>query len=191
VTLKHVPLTHSLFAQAMPLPIPPDSPPALPIMEVPYPIITKQAAGLVDGTHTEVCTTYFSDKIMITITQNGSLAQWVRLSKHAACQPDLFRWQIQVPLESSNIPLTNLPLPSSTNDDDLLPMPHLNPKTLLGSSTLERETIGQLYATQIASSIATKDPQENRTVLLGLGLSKVEASRTMFYDTIDLVLKTL
>ncbi len=70
-------------------------------------------------------------------------------------------------------------------------MPHLNPKTLLGSSTLERETIGQLFATQIASSIATKDPQENRTVLLGLGLSKIEASRTMFYDTLDLVLKTL
>lgn len=70
-------------------------------------------------------------------------------------------------------------------------MPHLSPKTLLGSSTLERETIGQLCATQIASSIATKDPQENRTVLLGLGLSKIEASRTMFYDTIDLVLKTL
>ena len=70
-------------------------------------------------------------------------------------------------------------------------MPHLNPKTLLGSSNLERETIGQLYATQIASAIISKDPQENRAMLLGLGLSKVEASRTAFYDTIDLVLRTL
>lgn len=175
----------------MPLPIPPDSPPALPLVEAPYPITTKQAAGLVDGIHTEVRTIGFSDKIMVTITQNGSLAQWVCLSHHAACQPGLFRWQIQVPLERSKIPSTNLLLPSSTHDDELLPMPHLNPMTLLGSSTLERETIGQLCATQIASSIATKDPQENRTLLLGLGLSKMEASRTMFYDTIDLVLKTL
>lgn len=99
--------------------------------------------------------------------------------------------QIHVPLESSNTSLTEPPLPSSTDEDDLLPMPHLHPKTLLGGSTSERETIGQLYATQIASAIATKDPQENRTLLLGLGLSKVEASSTVFYDTIDLVVKTL
>ena len=70
-------------------------------------------------------------------------------------------------------------------------MSHLTPKTLLGGSTSERETIGQLYATQVASIIATKDPQENRTVLLGLGLDQVEASRTMFYDTIELVLKCI
>ena len=70
-------------------------------------------------------------------------------------------------------------------------MPHLTPKTLLGGSTTERESIGQLYATQIASAIANKDPQENRTVLLGLGLSKVEASREVFYDTLELVFKCL
>lgn len=99
--------------------------------------------------------------------------------------------QIHVPLESTNTSLTEPPLPSGADEDDLLPMPHLNPKTLLGGSNLERETVGQLYATQIASAIATKHPQETRTVLLGLGLSKVEASRNMFYDTIDLVVKTL
>lgn len=99
--------------------------------------------------------------------------------------------QIQVPLENSNTSLTEPPLPAISSDNDLLPVAHLSPKTLLGGSTLERETIGQLYATQIASSIAAKEPQENRTVVLGLGLSKVEASRTLFYDTIDLVLKTL
>ena len=70
-------------------------------------------------------------------------------------------------------------------------MPHLTPKTLLGGSNTERETIGQLYATQIASAILTKNPQENRTVLLGLGLSKMEARREVFYDTLDLVLECL
>ena len=53
------------------------------------------------------------------------------------------------------------------------------------------ETTGQLYATQIASAIAMRNPQENRMVLLGLGLSKVEANREVFYDTMDLVLSCL
>ena len=70
-------------------------------------------------------------------------------------------------------------------------MTHLTPKTLLGGSTSERETIGQLYATQIASTIATKNPQENRTLVLGLGLSKFEASRESFYDILDLVKQCL
>ena len=70
-------------------------------------------------------------------------------------------------------------------------MPHLTPKTLLGGSNTEREIIGQLYATQIASAIITKNPQENRTLLLGLGLSKAEASQEIFYDTLDLVLGCL
>ena len=42
-----------------------------------YPAITKQAAGIIDNIHTDVTCTTFSDKIMITITQNGRLAQWV------------------------------------------------------------------------------------------------------------------
>lgn len=78
-----------------------------------------------------------------------------------------------------------------TSHDSLLPMPHLTPRTLLGGSTAERETTGQLYATQIASAIAMRNPQENRMVLLGLGLSKVEANREVFYDTMDLVLSCL
>ncbi len=70
-------------------------------------------------------------------------------------------------------------------------MAHLTPKTLLGGSTSERETIGQLYAAQIASTIATKDPQESRTLVLGLGLSKLEANRESFYDILDVVINCL
>lgn len=70
-------------------------------------------------------------------------------------------------------------------------MAHLTPKTLLGGSTPERETIGQLYASQIASTIATKNPQENRTLVLGLGLSKLEANRESFYDILELANKCL
>ena len=51
--------------------------------------------------------------------------------------------------------------------------------------------MGQLYATQIASAIVTRNPDEKRTVLVGLGLSKFEARRESFYDTLDLVMKCL
>ncbi len=70
-------------------------------------------------------------------------------------------------------------------------MAHLSPKTLLGGSTSERETVGQLYATQIASAIVTRNPEEKRTVLVGLGLSSVKVNREVFFDTIDLVLGCL
>ena len=65
------------------------------------------------------------------------------------------------------------------------------PHTLLGGSTSERETLGQLYATQIASSILTRNPDERRTFLLGLGLRKMEPSREIFFDIIDLVQQCL
>lgn len=45
--------------------------------ESPYPALTKQAAAHIDGIRTEVMSIYFSDRIMITISQDGRLAQWV------------------------------------------------------------------------------------------------------------------
>ncbi|KAI4252470.1 MAG: hypothetical protein L6R42_007952, partial [Xanthoria sp. 1 TBL-2021] len=41
-----------------------------------YPATTRQAAGHVDGILTDVMSSSFSDKIMVTITQGGRLAQW-------------------------------------------------------------------------------------------------------------------
>jgi proteasome assembly chaperone 3 len=48
------------------------------VEHTPFPAPTKQAAGLVRGTHTDVSSIYFADKIMITISQGGRLSQWVR-----------------------------------------------------------------------------------------------------------------
>jgi len=42
-----------------------------------YPAATKQADAEIDGVLTYVTSTVFLDKIMITITQGGRLAQWV------------------------------------------------------------------------------------------------------------------
>ncbi|KAL9137110.1 MAG: hypothetical protein Q9175_001679 [Cornicularia normoerica] len=157
----------------MPLPMAPDSSQVLGISSS-YPAITKQAAGTIDDIHTDVTSTAFSDKILITITQGGRLAQW-----------------IHVPLDSPNPNFADQYMPSSDNADVLLPMAHLSPKTLLGGSTSERETVGQLYATQVASAIVTRNPEDKRTVVVGLGLSKFEARREVFYDTVDLVMKCL
>ena len=43
-----------------------------------YPAFTRQVAGVVDGILTEVTSMMFADKIMVTITQEGRLAQWVK-----------------------------------------------------------------------------------------------------------------
>lgn len=43
----------------------------------PFPAPSKQAVGTVNGAPTEVESLSFSDKIMITVSQGGRLAQWV------------------------------------------------------------------------------------------------------------------
>lgn len=48
-------------------------------LNLPFPAPTKQVAGLVDGVKTDVMVMNFSDKIMVTISQEGRLAHWVRL----------------------------------------------------------------------------------------------------------------
>ena len=50
-----------------------------PSMSAEYPTKTKQAASLVDGVETGVMVLSFTDKIMVTISQEGRLAQWVRV----------------------------------------------------------------------------------------------------------------
>ena len=73
----------------------------------------------------------------------------------------------------------------------MLPLGHLTPKTLLGGGGEQRETIGHLYASQIASAIATRNPEETRTVMVGFGLEKVDMERETFFDLIELVQKVI
>lgn len=82
-------------------------------------------------------------------------------------------------------------MPASSEDDDALPLTQLTPRTLLGAPGSDRETVAHLYATQIASAIATKDPDEERTVLVGLGLVKPQPSREQFFDLVELVVQCL
>jgi proteasome assembly chaperone 3 len=97
--------------------------------------------------------------------------------------------QIQVPLSSASPTAFDTALPS--DKEDMLPLGHLTPKTLLGAGGEQRETIGHLYASQIASTIATRNPEETRTVLVGLGLQKVDMERETFFDLLELIQKIM
>jgi proteasome assembly chaperone 3 len=97
--------------------------------------------------------------------------------------------QIQVPLSSASPTTFDTALPS--NNEDMLPLGHLTPKTLLGAGGEQRETLGHLYASQIASVIATRNPEESRTVVVGLGLQKVEMEREAFFDLSELLQKVM
>ena len=73
----------------------------------------------------------------------------------------------------------------------MLPSIRFSPRILLGAGGTNREAMGQLYASQIANAVVTKSPEEGRSLMLGLGLAKVEMDRDVFLQIIDLVLSVL
>lgn len=68
---------------------------------------------------------------------------------------------------------------------------HIQPKTLLGAGGDERETMGQTIASQIASLITKRDPEEQRTVVVGIGLLKPELDRSAWFDLLEMIAKAL
>ncbi|RDL35271.1 Uncharacterized protein BP5553_07202 [Venustampulla echinocandica] len=142
------------------------------VVPSPFPAATKHVAGLVNGVQTDLTSIYFADKILITVSQGGRLAQW-----------------IQVPLSSASPTAFDTALPSG--ETDMLPLTHLTPKTLLGAGGDKRETIGHLYASQIASAIVKRNPEETRTLMVGFGLEKVDMEREAFFDLVELVHKVI
>lgn len=73
----------------------------------------------------------------------------------------------------------------------MLPSADLDVRTLLGGGTPDREAMGKLYASQLATMIAAKHPEEARPVLVGLGLRGAEAGQEQFLDLMELVVKCL
>ncbi|KAJ9139261.1 hypothetical protein NKR19_g7520 [Coniochaeta hoffmannii] len=133
-----------------------------------FPAPSKHANGLVNGVETEVSSISFSDKIVVTVSQDGRLAQWV-----------------QVPLSAPSAASVDMALPGA--GFSALPASHLTPTTLLGAGSEDRETIGHLYAAQLASHLTLRDPEEKRTLVLGLGLKTVDTAREAFFDVLELV----
>jgi proteasome assembly chaperone 3 len=80
-------------------------------------------------------------------------------------------------------------LPSSSLGT--LPSLHLTPTTLLGGGSEDRETLGHLYASQIATHLSRRDPDDRRTLVLGLGIQKLDTAREAFFDVLELLLKVI
>ncbi|RSL71204.1 hypothetical protein CEP53_001623 [Fusarium sp. AF-6] len=142
------------------------------VREDSFPSRSREASGLVNGVATKVTSTNFSDKILLTISQEGRLSQW-----------------IQVPLTGSSAGVVEMTLPSMNKG--LLPSTHLTPTTLLGGGGEERETLGQLYAAQLASHISLRSPDDRRILVVGLGLAKTDLEREAFFDLLELAQKVL
>ncbi|KAL7625138.1 hypothetical protein AAE478_004352 [Parahypoxylon ruwenzoriense] len=140
------------------------------VVEEPFPARSKSAIGPIDGIPTEASVLFFSDKILVTLSQEGRLSQW-----------------IQVPLSAPSAATVDMALANA----NLLPMSHLTPKTLLGGGGEERESLAQLYAVQIASYIARRDSDEHRTLVVGLGLKNLKPDREAFFDVLELIQKVL
>jgi len=135
-----------------------------------FPAPSNKVQGTIDGVPTEAAVLYFEDKILVTLSQGGSLSQW-----------------IQVPLSAPSAASVDMALA----DASLLPLTHLTPKTLLGGGGEDRESLGQLYAVQIASHIVRRDSAEKRMLVVGLGIPKLKPEREAFFDVIELVQKVL
>ncbi|KAJ5563982.1 hypothetical protein N7513_000224 [Penicillium frequentans] len=143
-------------------------------LNLPFPAPTKQVAGLVDGVKTDVMVMNFSDKIIVTISQEGRLAHW-----------------LHVPLGNPNPGTDGMHTFSEGADDGLLPLSALTATSLLGGHAPGQNTIGQLLARQIGTAIATKSPAEQRLLVVGLGLGKTGSDRDSFFAIIDLVLQCI
>lgn len=94
-----------------------------------------------------------------------------------------------MPLEGSSAGMVEMTIPNMKQN--LLPSTHLTPKTLLGGGGEQRETLGHLYAAQIASHVSLRSPDDRRTLVLGLGLEKVDVEREGFFDLLELAQKVL
>jgi len=145
-----------------------------------YPARTKSATVTIDNIETVLTSISLADKLLLTISQAGRLAHW-----------------IHVPLDASLPEAPRIPsLDAEEGEDDtpqsdLLPMSHLTATTILGGRDPERETSGHLLASQIASSLVSRDPEDQRTFVLGLGLSQATLSREAFVDIVSAAIAVL
>ncbi|KAI5854829.1 hypothetical protein BZA05DRAFT_392692 [Tricharina praecox] len=136
-----------------------------------YPATTKRAAGYIKDVPTDAMVVGFADKLLITVTQAGRLAQW-----------------FHVPLDSAHRVIAEETAEGEEDQDDsLLPLSHLTPTTLLGGTVPEREATGQLIAVQLASIITTRNKDEGRMVVCGLGLRSAELDQQGFLELVELV----
>ena len=169
-----------------------------------FPAPTRTASALIDGFTTDAMMINFTDKLLFTICQNGRLAHWVCFPFYKYINVYMYfllnmqtASQVHVPLDSHTLDHPSIPRANATYDNntdentDMMPMTHITATTILGGTIPELDTMGQLCATQIASAVLTKNPEERRTVVVGLGLQRATTSRNEYFDLVELAMKCL
>ncbi|ORY10528.1 hypothetical protein BCR34DRAFT_625180 [Clohesyomyces aquaticus] len=149
------------------------------VTPAPFPASTKTASATIKGIETTATMLHFTDKILVTITQHGRLAHWVH---------------VPLDISATDNPLTSNPYLEQEDDvppSDLLPMHHLTATTILGGTVPELDVLGQTLATQIASAVLTRNSDERRMVVMGMGLDRSMAGREEFSELLGLVLELL
>lgn len=68
----------------------------------------------------------------------------------------------------------------------MLPMTHLTPTTMIGPRGTDRETLSHGVVTQIATRLILQNPDDRRSVVLGIGLAPGTLDREQYFDLLDL-----
>lgn len=164
--------------------------PLLTDTSLPYPAETKTATGVISGTPTTAILTSFSDKILLTLSQHGKLAQWfnVPLANDNPSIQDNPYLSLSVGPGTPQLHHEHDEYPSETEiearDQDhahdlaaaglLIPQNRFAARPLLGGGGgSEREVWGGLLARCIAGLVAGKNAAESRVLIVGLGLVAV------------------
>lgn len=99
--------------------------------------------------------------------------------------------QVHVPLESRDPTLADRRIQQDNDGSQLLPLSQLTATTILGSGTTARDTVARLYAAQVASALAAKDPDERRLLVLGIGVKQDSLDRETYLGVLDLMLQCI
>jgi len=144
-----------------------------------YPAATQTVSATIAGVDTTVTRIYFSDKILVTVSQAGRLNHWVHV-------PLLN----QAPSDSSYLN-ASVDLDEERPDSTLLPLTNLTATTVFGGTKPEFEVLGQTLATTLASAMLMRTPEESRMLVLGVGLERADSGREGFEGLVGLCLDVI
>lgn len=104
----------------------------------------------------DVVVTGFVDKIMVLIYTNARISRLFYVPLLAS--PVSYEHTISFDEDYDG-------MENNMVDDDFMPLPHLTPMSLLGGD----DSLGNIYAVQIASMISRQSPEDRRMVIVGIG----------------------
>jgi proteasome assembly chaperone 3 len=141
-----------------------------------FPAPSKTVSSTIASVPTQITALNFSDKLVLTISQSGRLNHW-----------------LHIPLAGGRLLESGFLNPSAETDVDasLLPFAHLTATTVLGGTRGEFDILGQTLATTLATAMLMRNPEEQRMLVVGLGLEKADQGREAFDELIGACLECL